>query len=180
MVRFNGENVFHRCILSTTDRWGLRLLSFSNVFDVVSEATLYMKRFGCKDLENMMVVCQKLLMKRVYHGKCKPRVGCPLSRVGGRLQTVEENALIRLCKSAKCSVLHVSCTRHTASWNCTDMARQSGKDERKDVLISGSSFPSGCYWLIMGLDWSPPSALTLGGSNIITKIRKTGIFKMQP
>ena len=129
--------------------------------------------------------CQKklLLMKRVYHGKCKPRVGCPLSRVGGRLHTIEENALIRLCKSAKCSVLHVSCTRHTAlytSWNCTDMARQSGKDERKDVLISGSSFPSGCYWLIMGLDWSPPSALTLGGSKIITKMRKTGIFKMQP
>ena len=56
----------------------------------------------------------------------------------------------------------------------------SGKDERKDVLISGSSFPSGCYWLIMGLDWSPPSALTLGGSKIITKIRKTVIFKMQP
>ena len=56
----------------------------------------------------------------------------------------------------------------------------SGKDERKDVLISSSSFPSGCYWLIMGLDWSPPSALTLGGSKIITKMRKTGIFKMQP
>ena len=56
----------------------------------------------------------------------------------------------------------------------------SGKDERKDVLISGSSFPSGCYWLIMGLDWNPPGALTLGGSKIITKMRKTGIFKMQP
>ena len=48
----------------------------------------------------------------------------------------------------------------------------SGKDERKDVLISGSSFPSGCYWLIMGLDWSLLGALTSGGSKIITKMRK--------
>ena len=44
----------------------------------------------------------------------------------------------------------------------------SGKDERKDVLIGGSSFPSGCYWLIMGLDWSPPSA------------RKRNYFTEQP
>ena len=74
-------------------------------------------------------------------------------------------------------MFHVQDTQLCTSWNCTDMARQSGKDERKDVLISGSSFPSGCYWLIMGLDWSPPSALTLGGSKIITKMRETG---MQP
>ena len=87
--------------------------------------------------------CQKklLLMKRVYHGKCKPRVGCPLSRVGGRLQTIEENALIRLCKSAKCSVLHVSCTRHTASWNCTDMARHEGKRWKKRRLDQRQQFP---------------------------------------
>ena len=73
-----------------------------------------MKRFGCKELEYMISEVTFVDEKSL---SWEMQAACGVSTVldGGRLQNIEENALIRLCKSAKCSVLHVSCTRHRAS-----------------------------------------------------------------
>ena len=77
-------------------------------------------------------------------------------------------------------MLHVQDTQLCTSWNCTDMARHERKRWKKRRLDQRQQFPKRMLLVDHGPRSEPAWCFNVRGFKIITKMRKTGISKMQP